>query len=148
MERHQHAPRSALPAAHNPQNELAVVEGIQRLASESSERVIVFPEAVVPQWNSSTEVFWEKTLDGLRAAGKTIIVGTKITFGDRGEFTLQDFSAAMAILEIAGHPCSSDCRAEAAYSRPIFSERPRYPGQRQRHIRAESSCSVRDVATL
>jgi hypothetical protein len=82
-----------------PADELVIVESIQRLAMRSSERVIVFPEAVVPRWNEATEAFWERTLDDLRAAGKTIIVGSKISGGDRADFSPQDLSAAISTLQ-------------------------------------------------
>lgn len=80
-------------------NEFANVENIQRLATQSLARVVVFPEAVVPRWNDATEAFWERTITEVRGAGKTIIVGSKISAGDRSEFAEQDLSAAISALE-------------------------------------------------
>jgi predicted amidohydrolase len=79
--------------------ELDAIESIQRLASISPARVIVFPEAVVPDWNYATDAFWSRSLESLSINGKTIIVGSKITApAGASEFSAAKFAATIAIL--------------------------------------------------
>jgi hypothetical protein len=59
----------------DPLPEFRVAEGIQRIALTSNNRVIVFPEFVIPQWTEATETFWQPTLADVRATGKTLLIG-------------------------------------------------------------------------
>jgi hypothetical protein len=59
----------------DPLSEFRVAERIQRMALASNNRVIVFPESVVPQWTEATETFWQPTLADVRASGKTLLIG-------------------------------------------------------------------------
>jgi hypothetical protein len=59
----------------DPLPEFRVAEGIQRIALTSNNRVIVFPEFVVPRWTEATETFWQPTLADVRASGKTLLIG-------------------------------------------------------------------------
>lgn len=58
--------------------EFAVSEEIQRIASQSTKSVIVFPEFVVPRWTVATEYFWEATSGELRRSGKTLLIGAGV----------------------------------------------------------------------
>jgi apolipoprotein N-acyltransferase len=55
--------------------QFTAAERIQEVAKESRARVVVFPETVVPVWTEAARLFWQQTLDELRASGKTILVG-------------------------------------------------------------------------
>ena len=59
----------------DPLPEFRVAERIQRMALASNDRVIVFPEFVVPQWTEATEAFWQPTLADVRSRGKTLLIG-------------------------------------------------------------------------
>ena len=51
---------------------------IRSAASSSSARVLLFPETVIPTWDDATDAFWNETVDRLRAAGRSIILGARI----------------------------------------------------------------------
>jgi apolipoprotein N-acyltransferase len=62
----------------------SVAENIQQTALDSNAQVIVFPESVVYRWTPTTDLFWKRTLDTLKAQGKTIVVGAMTDLpGDR-----------------------------------------------------------------
>jgi hypothetical protein len=58
-----------------PFRDFAAAQFIQQKADESSARVLIFPEAVVPRWSEATEAFWQRTLDRCRARGQTLAIG-------------------------------------------------------------------------
>ena len=94
--------------------EFRVVESIQRRALASQSKVVVFPETVVPEWSTATDVFWERTLNEIRSAGKTIIVGSKVVQPTKiGGFHADEFAASIAILTSGRPPINL-----AAPSRP------------------------------
>jgi predicted amidohydrolase len=94
--------------------EFRFVESIQRRALASQAKVVVFPESVVPEWSAATDVFWERTLQGIRSAGKTIIVGSKIVQPTWiAGVPADDFAASIAMLTSGRPPISA-----AAPSRP------------------------------
>jgi apolipoprotein N-acyltransferase len=64
--------------ATDPVREFAIAKRIQQIALTSSTGVIVFPEAVVPNWNAATEAFWRKTIQTLQHNGKTLVVGATV----------------------------------------------------------------------
>jgi len=79
--------------------DLSAAETIQRLAFASSARVVVFPEAIVPNWGAATDAFWCGLISQLSKAGKTIIVGSKISVpAPSAQFSADDFAASIAIL--------------------------------------------------
>ena len=43
-----------------PFRDFAAAQFIQQKAAESSARVLIFPESVVPRWSEATEVFWRR----------------------------------------------------------------------------------------
>ena len=62
----------------SPLNEYLAAQSIQAQAANSSARVVVFPESVVPRWTASTDVFWKPTTDALRRDGKIAVIGALI----------------------------------------------------------------------
>jgi hypothetical protein len=62
----------------SPLDEYRTAVEIQRIARQSKAKVIVFPESVVPSWNEGTVIFWEESIETLRAEGKTLLFGAKI----------------------------------------------------------------------
>lgn len=79
--------------------DLSSAETIQRSAFASSARVVVFPEAIVPNWGVATDAFWSGLISQLGKAGKTIIVGSKVSVpAPPAQFSADDFAASIAIL--------------------------------------------------
>jgi hypothetical protein len=62
----------------SPIDEYRAAAEIQRIACQSKAKVIVFPESVVPSWNEGTAIFWEESIEILRAERKTLLFGAKI----------------------------------------------------------------------
>lgn len=88
-----------------PFRDFEAAQFIQRKADESSARVLIFPEAVVPRWSEATEAFWQRTLDRCRARGQTLAIGAglpaKPTANDRrrlGNLRTYDFQEALQAL--------------------------------------------------
>jgi hypothetical protein len=82
-----------------PIKQLDAVEAIQRRALDSSARVVVFPETVVPNWNAATDAFWSGSISKLQKAGKTILVGSRIDGSTSpNQFRAEEFAASIAIL--------------------------------------------------
>jgi hypothetical protein len=48
---------------------------ILRKAAETSARVLIFPESVVPRWSEATEAFWRQSLDRCRTRGQILVIG-------------------------------------------------------------------------
>lgn len=80
---------------------------IQQKATESSARVLIFPEAVVPWWSEATEAFWRQTLDHCRMRGQILAIGAGLPVSTRtsqhnlqklSDLKLYDFSAAIDAL--------------------------------------------------
>lgn len=67
----------SIRASDDPVSEFSAAEQIQRMALDVRARVIVFPELVVRRWAESTDLFWEPTLDKLRARGNTVLIGAR-----------------------------------------------------------------------
>jgi hypothetical protein len=81
---------------------------IRQKAAESSARVLIFPEAVVPRWSEVTEAFWRETLDRCRNRGQILAIGAGLPVQTRNsmgtpqklsDLKLYDFSAAIAALK-------------------------------------------------
>jgi len=90
-----------------PFRDFVAAQFIQQKATESSARVLIFPEAVVPRWSEATEAFWRQTLDGCRRRGKILAIGAGLPVqtrtGKDGQQKLSDlkrydFSAAIDAL--------------------------------------------------
>jgi hypothetical protein len=65
-------------AIQTPFHEYRAAAEIQEIACRARHRVIIFPETVIPWWSEGVAVFWEETIDRLRAEGKTLMLGTKL----------------------------------------------------------------------
>jgi apolipoprotein N-acyltransferase len=50
-------------------------EQIQRIITQSTAQVLLFPEHVVTQWTEATEAFWRQSLDNLAERHATLIIG-------------------------------------------------------------------------
>lgn len=58
-----------------PFRDFEAAQFIQRKAEQSSARVLIFPEAVVPRWSEATEGFWQETLQRCRQRGQILAIG-------------------------------------------------------------------------
>jgi hypothetical protein len=76
---HQHTVRCNRPRRNNLTAQYEAALSIQHTALTTDAKVIIFPETVVPTWTPATEAFWQPTLDRLRSAGRTIVVGVPVT---------------------------------------------------------------------
>jgi len=91
-----------------PFQDFVAAQSIQQKATESSARVLIFPEAVVPRWSEATEAFWRETLDRCRDRGQILAIGAGLPVQTRNsmrtpqklsDLKLYDFSAAIAALK-------------------------------------------------
>ena len=91
-----------------PFRDFVAAQFIQQKATESSARVLIFPEAVVPRWSEATEAFWRETLDRCRNRGQILAIGAGLPVQTRNsmgtpqklsDLKLYDFSAAIAALK-------------------------------------------------
>jgi predicted amidohydrolase len=91
-----------------PFQDFVAAQFIQQKATESSARVLIFPEAVVPRWSEATEAFWRKTLDRCRNLGQVLAIGAGLPVHTRNsigspqklsDLKLYDFSVAVAALK-------------------------------------------------
>ena len=90
-----------------PFQDFVAAQSIQQKATESSARVLIFPEAVVPRWSEATEAFWRRTLDRCRGRGQILALGAELpvqtltgesTMQKLSDLKLHDFSAAIDAL--------------------------------------------------
>ena len=58
-----------------PFQDFPAAQFIQQKAAETSARVLIFPESVVPRWSESTEAFWRQSLDRCRTRGQILAIG-------------------------------------------------------------------------
>jgi hypothetical protein len=58
-----------------PFRDFPAAQFIQQKAVETSARVLIFPEAVVPRWSEATEAFWRQSLDRCRTRGQILAIG-------------------------------------------------------------------------
>jgi hypothetical protein len=92
------------PISHvpiGPLREYQIEQAVQSQAINSSARVIIFPEAVVPRWTAVTDLFWSDTIRTLRRSGKTILVGALRLQMDTPQF---DFAETLASLQSPNAP--------------------------------------------
>jgi apolipoprotein N-acyltransferase len=78
---------------------------IQQKAAESSARVLVFPESVIPRWSEATEAFWRQSLDRCRARGQILVIGAGLPRPNQdniqklSDLRLYDFGASIDALK-------------------------------------------------
>ena len=58
-----------------PFQDFPAAQFIQQKAAETSARVLIFPESVVPRWSEATEAFWHGSLDRCRTRGQILAIG-------------------------------------------------------------------------
>jgi hypothetical protein len=58
-----------------PFRDFLAAQFVQQKAAETSARVLIFPESVVPRWSESTEAFWRQSLDRCRTRGQILVIG-------------------------------------------------------------------------
>ena len=58
-----------------PFQDFPAAQFIQQKAAETSARVLIFPESVVPRWSEATEAFWRHSLDRCRTRGQILAIG-------------------------------------------------------------------------
>jgi F0F1-type ATP synthase membrane subunit c/vacuolar-type H+-ATPase subunit K len=76
-----------------PFRDFLAAQFIQQKAAESSARVLIFPEAVVPRWSEATEAFWHASLDRCRSHGQILAIGAELPARRTGgECDLQKFT--------------------------------------------------------
>jgi len=88
-----------------PFRDFYAAQFIQQKAAESSARVLVFPESVIPRWSEATEAFWRQSLARCRAHGQILVVGAGLPRPTEGniqklsDLRLYDFGAAIDALK-------------------------------------------------
>jgi len=96
-----------------PFRDFPAAQFIQQKAAETSARVLIFPESVVPRWSESTEVFWRQTLDRCRTRGQILAIGAGLPAKAPAERNIReglrdlrayDFGAAIDALKGMGTP--------------------------------------------
>jgi len=96
-----------------PFREFPAAQFIQQKAAESSARVLIFPEAVVPRWSEATEAFWRQSLDRCKTRGQILAIGaglpakSALPKGERerlSDLRSYDFGAAIAALQTMDSP--------------------------------------------
>jgi len=88
-----------------PFRDFYAAQFIQQKAAESSARVLVFPESVIPRWSEATEAFWSQSLARCRVHGQILIVGAGLPRPTEGnkqklhDLRLYDFGATLDTLK-------------------------------------------------
>jgi hypothetical protein len=96
-----------------PFQDFPAAQLIRQKAAETSARVLIFPESVVPRWSESTEVFWRQSLDHCRMRGQILAIGAGLPAKATAERNVleglrdlkaYDFGAAIDALKRMGTP--------------------------------------------
>jgi hypothetical protein len=89
-----------------PFHDFPAAQFIRQKAGESSARVLIFPEAVVPRWSEATEAFWRPSLDLWRSRGQVLALGAGLPMqttqppqDNLADLPLYDFGAAIHALK-------------------------------------------------
>jgi hypothetical protein len=115
-----------------PFSDFFAAQFVQQKAAESSARVLIFPESVVPRWSESTEVFWRRSLNRCRMRGQILAIGaglpskaetTKGIKDELSDLRSFDFSAALDVLERID-PQSPPARLRSVLPNPLIRPRP------------------------
>jgi hypothetical protein len=113
-----------------PFRDFPAAQFIQQKAAETSARVLVFPEAVVPRWSEATEAFWRQSLDRCRTRGQILAIGaglpakTRLPKDDRGRLSdmrSYDLGAAIDVLKRMDTPRAIH---ESAFSNDLIKSLP------------------------
>jgi predicted amidohydrolase len=94
-----------------PFRDFAAAEFIQQEAKQSTARVLIFPEAVVPRWSEATAAFWNQTLVRCRQRGQILVIGAGLPVSRKStnaekwnRLPSWDFQAALDSLKGASTP--------------------------------------------
>jgi apolipoprotein N-acyltransferase len=91
-----------------PFRDFFAAQFIQQKAAETSARILIFPESVVPRWSEATEAFWRQSLDRCRSRGQILAIGAGLpaqtgtgqnASEKLSDLTSYDFGAAIATLK-------------------------------------------------
>jgi len=85
----------------------AAASFIQHEAGESTARVLIFPEFIVPRWSEATEAFWRRTLDRSRKRGQVLVIGAGLPSTARMSNARPAYDFAVAIDALEGRGSSS-----------------------------------------
>lgn len=84
-----------------PLRDYSAAAFIQQTATQSTARVLIFPEFIVPRWSEAAEAFWRRTLDRCRERGQTLLIGAGLPSAGRVNYVLPvyNFSGSIHALE-------------------------------------------------
>jgi len=91
-----------------PFRDFLAAQFVQQKAAETSARVLIFPESIVPRWSEATEAFWRQSLDRCRTRGQILAIGAGLPAKTRtpkdnrealGDLRSFDFGAAIDVLK-------------------------------------------------
>ncbi len=70
-----------------PFRDFAAAQFIQETAANSTARVLIFPESLVPRWSEAVEGFWMQSLDRCRKQGQILAFGAGLPRPDQDNLT-------------------------------------------------------------
>jgi hypothetical protein len=77
---------SLAPGRFEGRSELIASDLVQRIVTDSREKVTVLPETVIRRWTVATEAFWEPTLEELHRQQRVAVVGAGLAFPDSATY--------------------------------------------------------------
>jgi hypothetical protein len=115
-----------------PFRDFFAAQFVQGKAAETSARVLIFPESVVPRWSESTEAFWRQSLDRYRTRGQILAIGAGLPANTRtpkdnreelSDLRSFDFGAAIGVLKRTD-PQSAPAMQMRVPPNPVIKPRP------------------------
>jgi hypothetical protein len=112
-----------------PFRDFAAAQFIQKEATVSRSRVVIFPESVVPRWSEATKAFWGQSVDQCRRRGQILAIGAglPVNSGSRSdkvrrlnELKSYDFNAAIGALRNLSLQPDSHGRSQSGQIRPVI----------------------------
>ncbi len=106
-----------------PFRDFLAAQFVQQKAAETSARVLIFPESVVPRWSEATEAFWRQSLDRCGTRGQILAIGAglpaktgtpKDNREELNDLRSFDFGAALDVLK------RIDPRSQPAMQRSVL----------------------------
>ena len=91
-----------------PFRDYLAAQFVQQKVAETSARVLIFPESLVPRWSEATEAFWRQSLDHCRTRGQILAIGAglptktgtpKDNRDELSDLKSFDFGAAIDVLK-------------------------------------------------
>jgi hypothetical protein len=107
-----------------PFKDYEAAQFIRREVEETTARVLIFPEFVVPRWSEVTQAFWTETLKQCRGRGTTVAIGAGIPSRPAPQHGIADtFRFEGAIEALTGgtpsFPSPSARGSSAGYREPV-----------------------------